>query len=159
MLASGLCLIIHQPLQLGRLAPALQQAQEQCSKGAGRDPTLPLCVCPHAPKSLAQVNKLEITSDKKLIAAAGNSHIKLFDVNSNSPQETFLYEGHQGNVTAVGFQKDNRWMYTGVRVCVFWLFVLLCSGPATGAACSCHALKCQASQRKYEYAWHCICAP
>jgi G protein beta subunit-like protein len=59
------------------------------------------------------VNKLEITSDKKLIAAAGNSHIKLFDVNSNSPQETFHYEGHQGNVTAVGFQKDNRWMYTG----------------------------------------------
>jgi hypothetical protein len=48
-----------------------------------------------------------------LIAAAGNSHIKLFDVNSNSPQETFHYEGHQGNVTAVGFQKDNRWMYTG----------------------------------------------
>jgi len=59
------------------------------------------------------VNKLEITGDKKLIAAAGNSHIKLFDVNSNSPQETFHYEGHQGNVTAVGFQKDNRWMYTG----------------------------------------------
>jgi G protein beta subunit-like protein len=35
---------------------------------------------------LQQVNRLEITPDKRFLAAAGNSHIRLFDVNSNSPQ-------------------------------------------------------------------------
>uniref|UniRef100_A0A453H2S8 Target of rapamycin complex subunit LST8 n=1 Tax=Aegilops tauschii subsp. strangulata TaxID=200361 RepID=A0A453H2S8_AEGTS len=34
----------------------------------------------------SQVNRLEITPDKRFLAAAGNSHIRLFDVNSNSPQ-------------------------------------------------------------------------
>ena len=43
--------------------------------------------CFHADKlSLQQVNRLEITPDKRFLAAAGNSHIRLFDVNSNSPQ-------------------------------------------------------------------------
>lgn len=32
------------------------------------------------------VNRLEITPDKHYLAAAGNPHIRLFDVNSNSPQ-------------------------------------------------------------------------
>lgn len=61
----------------------------------------------------SQVNKLEITNDKQFIAAAGNQHIRLFDVNSNDPQPTFSYDGHVGNVTAVGFQKDSKWMYSG----------------------------------------------
>ena len=34
---------------------------------------------------MKQVNRLEITPDKRYLAAAGNPHIKLFDVNSNSP--------------------------------------------------------------------------
>jgi G protein beta subunit-like protein len=61
----------------------------------------------------SQVNKLEITSEKQYIAAAGNSQVRLFEVNSNDPQPVISYEGHQGNVTAVGFQKDSKWMYTG----------------------------------------------
>lgn len=32
------------------------------------------------------VNRLEITPDKHYLAAAGNPHIRLFDVNSNTPQ-------------------------------------------------------------------------
>jgi WD40 repeat protein len=61
----------------------------------------------------SQVNKLEITSEKQYIAAAGNSQVRLFEVNSSDPQPVSSYEGHQGNVTAVGFQKDSKWMYTG----------------------------------------------
>jgi hypothetical protein len=34
---------------------------------------------------LQQVNKLEITPDKQYLAAAGNPHIRLFDVNSSHP--------------------------------------------------------------------------
>jgi G protein beta subunit-like protein len=61
----------------------------------------------------SQINKLEITSEKQYIAAAGNTQVQLFDVNSNDSQPVFKYEGHVGNITAVGFQKDSKWMYTG----------------------------------------------
>lgn len=61
----------------------------------------------------SQVNKLEITADKTLIAAAGNPHIRLYEVNSNNPQPIISYDGHSSNVTSVGFQKDGKWMYTG----------------------------------------------
>jgi len=61
----------------------------------------------------SQVNKLEITADKQYLAAVGNPHVRLYEVNSNNPQPIQTYEGHSGNVTAVGFQKDSKWMYTG----------------------------------------------
>lgn len=39
---------------------------------------------------MQQVNRLEITPNKHYLAAAGNPHIRLFDVNSNSPQPVHL---------------------------------------------------------------------
>lgn len=33
-----------------------------------------------------QVNKIEVTSDKQFLAAGGNPHIKLFEINSNQSQ-------------------------------------------------------------------------
>ena len=62
---------------------------------------------------MLQVNRLEITSNKQLLAAAGNPHIRIFEVNSNAPQPVASYDGHTGNVTAVGFQKDSKWMFSG----------------------------------------------
>eukprot|EP01025_Chloroclados_australasicus_P050222 TRINITY_DN5750_c0_g1_i14.p1 TRINITY_DN5750_c0_g1~~TRINITY_DN5750_c0_g1_i14.p1 ORF type:complete len:309 (+),score=31.33 TRINITY_DN5750_c0_g1_i14:39-965(+) len=59
----------------------------------------------------SHINKLEITSDKRVIAAAGLSQIKNFDVVSGNLISQ--YEGHVGNVTAIGFQKEGRWMYSG----------------------------------------------
>jgi hypothetical protein len=38
---------------------------------------------------------------------------RLYEVNSNNPQPLISYDGHTGNVTSVGFQKDGKWMYTG----------------------------------------------
>lgn len=61
----------------------------------------------------SQVNKLEITSNKQFLAAAGNPQIRLFEVNSNNPQAVASYDGHNGNVTAIGFQKDSKWMFSG----------------------------------------------
>ncbi|KAK4392440.1 Target of rapamycin complex subunit LST8 [Sesamum angolense] len=61
----------------------------------------------------SQVNRLEITPDKRYLAAAGNPHIRLFDVNSNSPQPVMSYDSHTNNVMAVGFQCDGNWMYSG----------------------------------------------
>ncbi|KAH7557300.1 hypothetical protein JRO89_XS11G0108200 [Xanthoceras sorbifolium] len=61
----------------------------------------------------SQVNRLEITPNKHYLAAAGNPHIRLFDVNSNSPQPVMSYDQHTNNVMAVGFQCDGNWMYSG----------------------------------------------
>ena len=52
-------------------------------------------------RRVAQVNKLEITADKQLLAAAGNPQIRLFEVNSNNPQPVLSFDSHSNNVTAV----------------------------------------------------------
>ncbi|RLN31706.1 hypothetical protein BBJ28_00021912 [Nothophytophthora sp. Chile5] len=59
-----------------------------------------------------QVNCLQITPDKKYIAAAGNPHIRLFEINSNNPNHVTSYDGHASNVTSVGFQRHGKWMYS-----------------------------------------------
>uniref|UniRef100_A0A1D1Y674 Target of rapamycin complex subunit LST8 n=1 Tax=Anthurium amnicola TaxID=1678845 RepID=A0A1D1Y674_9ARAE len=61
----------------------------------------------------SQVNRLEITPDKQYLAAAGNPHIRLFEVNSNRAEPVISYESHTNNVMAVGFQCDGNWMYSG----------------------------------------------
>jgi len=59
------------------------------------------------------VNALEITPDKRLLAAAGNPHVRLFDCLGSSSQPVTSYSGHTSNVTSLGFQKESKWMYTG----------------------------------------------
>ncbi|CAI7886202.1 unnamed protein product [Closterium sp. NIES-53] len=61
----------------------------------------------------SQVNRMEIMPDKRFLAAAGNPQIRLFQIDSNQPQPVMSYDGHTNNVTAVGFQCDGRWMYSG----------------------------------------------
>jgi len=61
----------------------------------------------------SQVNQLKITPDKQYIAAAGNPHVKLFEANTNNSSPVTSFDGHTTNVTALGFQKDGKWMYTG----------------------------------------------
>ena len=39
--------------------------------------------------------------------------IRLYDVNSSNPQPVLSFDGHAGNVTAVGFQKDATWLFSG----------------------------------------------
>ena len=68
------------------------------------------------PHTDSQVNKLEISQDKKLLAAAGNPHIRVYDMPSNSATPTATFEGHTSNVTSIGFQKDNRWIFSGAAL-------------------------------------------
>lgn len=86
----------------------------------------------------SQVNRLEITSDKRYLAAAGNILVKLYDIRqvgssgNNASQASATnggtnttngsgnslnnpvmnFEGHTGNVTSLAFQVDNKWMVT-----------------------------------------------
>eukprot|EP01102_Stenamoeba_stenopodia_P016334 TRINITY_DN569_c0_g1_i2.p1 TRINITY_DN569_c0_g1~~TRINITY_DN569_c0_g1_i2.p1 ORF type:complete len:215 (+),score=34.46 TRINITY_DN569_c0_g1_i2:175-819(+) len=61
----------------------------------------------------SQVNKMEITQDKQYIAAAGNPHVRFYEVNNNNANPVTSFDGHTSNVTALGFHKDGKWMYTG----------------------------------------------
>jgi len=61
----------------------------------------------------SQVNCLNITPDKKVLAVAGNPHVRLYEIATSNPNPVTSFDGHTGNVTAVGFQKDRKWMYTG----------------------------------------------
>lgn len=61
----------------------------------------------------SQVNALSITYDKRFIAAAGNPHARIFDIQSQNNNPLISYDAHQGNVTCVGFQCDAKWMFTG----------------------------------------------
>jgi hypothetical protein len=95
----------------------------------------------------SQVNRLEITAEKSLVAAAGYGQIRLYEVNSNDAQPVFSYDGHVGNVTAVGFQKDSKWLFSG-RV----FFSPSVPSRARGAVPSCPApsscLAKEASERE-----------
>eukprot|EP00605_Chrysophyceae_sp_TOSAG23-4_P003026 GSChrysophyteH1.ASY1.ANO1.3331.1 assembled CDS len=64
----------------------------------------------------SQVNCLAISGDKNLLAAGGNPQVNLFEINncsSGDDKPIYCYERHSGNVTAVGFQRDRKWLYSG----------------------------------------------
>lgn len=42
----------------------------------------------------------------------GNPQVRLFDACSPRLDPLNIYDGHTGNVTSVGFQRDSRWMFT-----------------------------------------------
>lgn len=60
----------------------------------------------------SQVNCLQISTDKSLLAAGGNPQIHLFDINSADDRALLTYDGHTANVTSVGFQRDSKWVYS-----------------------------------------------
>ncbi|KXJ27134.1 target of rapamycin complex subunit lst8 [Exaiptasia diaphana] len=61
----------------------------------------------------SQVNAMEITPDRQLLAAAGYQHIRMYDINSSHANPVVNYDGVSKNVTAVGFHEDGKWMFTG----------------------------------------------
>ncbi|XP_011308901.1 target of rapamycin complex subunit lst8 [Fopius arisanus] len=63
--------------------------------------------------TVSQVNALDITPDKHVIAAAGYQNIFMHDLASSNPNSVLNYEGASKNVTSLGFQEDGKWMYTG----------------------------------------------
>lgn len=60
--------------------------------------------CKFPEQILQQVNALDITPDKYVIAAAGYQHIRMYDLASNNPNPVINYEGVSKNITSLGFQ-------------------------------------------------------
>ncbi|XP_060521775.1 target of rapamycin complex subunit lst8 isoform X2 [Cylas formicarius] len=65
----------------------------------------------------SQVNALEITPDKKILAAASYQHIYMYDLQTSNPNAIVNYEGTSKNVTCIGFQEDGKWMFSGGEDC------------------------------------------
>mmetsp|Transcript_13792 Transcript_13792/g.50236 ORF Transcript_13792/g.50236 Transcript_13792/m.50236 type:complete len:327 (+) Transcript_13792:251-1231(+) len=61
----------------------------------------------------SQVNKLEIAPNKAFLAAAGNPHIKLFEIGNNRKEPYSSFKAHTSNVTAIGFNAEGKWMFSG----------------------------------------------
>ncbi|GAA94044.1 uncharacterized protein L969DRAFT_92976 [Mixia osmundae IAM 14324] len=66
------------------------------------------------------VNRLAISPDKRFLAAAGNQHVRLYDVqhagttnSSGSSSAVASFDGHTGNVTALAWHCEGKWLVTG----------------------------------------------
>ncbi|ODV61270.1 TOR complex subunit LST8 [Ascoidea rubescens DSM 1968] len=58
------------------------------------------------------INRLEITSDKKYLAAAGNTTINIYDIRNKNSNPVSKLEGHVpgSNINSISFATDNQWM-------------------------------------------------
>lgn len=65
----------------------------------------------------SQINALQVSQDKCFLLAAGNPFIHLYDINSNDDRPFLVNDGHTGNVMSIGFQRDQRWIYSGGEDC------------------------------------------
>lgn len=59
-----------------------------------------------------QVNCLAISPDKGSIVAGGNPLVRLYDTGSKGSDALLAFEGHGSNVTAVGFDRAARFMFS-----------------------------------------------
>ncbi|GAB0094335.1 Protein LST8 homolog [Sergentomyia squamirostris] len=59
----------------------------------------------------SQVNALEITPGRTMLAACGYQQIRLYDMISNNPIVNF--DGVTRNISSVGFEETGKWMFTG----------------------------------------------
>lgn len=133
----------HQAAQAAQAAQSAQQSQPQDALSvllvtAGYDHTIRFWeawsgICSRTiqhPDS--QVNRLSISPDKRFLAAAANTHIRLYDCSIASPasiaaangggananvgapaQPIATLEGHQGNVTGIAWHCDMQWLVSG----------------------------------------------
>ena len=58
----------------------------------------------------SHINKLAISPDRKYLGVAAHNVVKVYDIFSHESEVS--YEGHTGNITSLGFQRDNKWFFT-----------------------------------------------
>jgi G protein beta subunit-like protein len=60
----------------------------------------------------SQVNCMKITKDRKLVAAAGNPNINVFETDTRNRSPVISFQGHTENVTEIGYNATGTWMYS-----------------------------------------------
>ena len=64
-----------------------------------------------------QVNKLALTADRKYLGVAAHNIVKVYEIpafgqGAAAANQEGQFEGHTGNITALEFQRDNKWFFT-----------------------------------------------
>ncbi|KAF9052685.1 WD40-repeat-containing domain protein [Panaeolus papilionaceus] len=60
-----------------------------------------------------QVNRLAISHDKRLLAAAIHKKICIYDIASASSDPVMTFDGHTNNVTSIAFNSEGKWLVSG----------------------------------------------
>ncbi|KAI0314265.1 WD40 repeat-like protein [Amylostereum chailletii] len=60
-----------------------------------------------------QVNRLAISPDKRLLAAAIHKKVHVYEIASSSSTPVVTFEGHLSNVSSVSFHSQGKWLVTG----------------------------------------------
>jgi len=60
-----------------------------------------------------QINRLVISPDKRLLAAAIHKKINIYEVASTSSTPLITFEGHTMNITSLSFHSEGKWLVTG----------------------------------------------
>jgi G protein beta subunit-like protein len=101
---------------------ALNQAWVRvlCCHGQCRAPETTLLSCSCGLTSIElqlthqrQVNRIAISPDKNFVAAATHTSVRIWDIPSGSATPVASLEGHSGNVTALAYGAQGKWLVTG----------------------------------------------
>ncbi|GBE82052.1 Target of rapamycin complex subunit wat1 [Sparassis crispa] len=60
-----------------------------------------------------QVNRLAISPDKRLLAAAIHKKVNVYEIASSSSTPLIVFDGHNSNITSVSFHSEGKWLVTG----------------------------------------------
>ncbi|KAG2360839.1 hypothetical protein BDR07DRAFT_106930 [Suillus spraguei] len=60
-----------------------------------------------------QVNRLAISPDKRLLAAAIHKKVYIYEITSTSSTPLTCLDAHTNNVTSVSFHSEGKWLVTG----------------------------------------------
>ena len=61
----------------------------------------------------SQINAMSLNPEKQEhLACATNPNVVVFDYNGDVSAPMTSYTGHAGNVTAMGYQKEGKWLFS-----------------------------------------------
>lgn len=59
------------------------------------------------------MNRLAISPDKRLLAAAIHKKVHVYEIGSPSSDPLAIFDGHSLNITSVAFHSEGKWLVTG----------------------------------------------
>lgn len=83
------------------------------------------------PYTDGHINCMTISPTNLCLAAAGNPRVRFFDIENQAKDSSvpFLtFDGHTGNITALGFEQHGKWVYTASEDASVKIWDTRCNG-------------------------------